>query len=101
MRRLTTPTHEFELVDFDSTVIKNIKITYAQGGTVILEKRDDEITIDGNKAILKLTQEETARFSTDTLVEIQVRILTHSGDAVASNITTVGAQKVLDDEVLV
>lgn len=101
MRRLTTPTHEFELVDFDPTVIKKIKITYAQGDKVVLEKRDNEISIDGNKAVLRLTQEETARFAMNTLVEIQVRILTHDGDAVASNITTISPKKILDDEILV
>lgn len=101
MRRFTTPTHTFELIDFDVSLIERIKITYAQGGKVILEKRDSEISVKDSKAVIRLTQEDTAKFSMGKAVDVQVRILTKGGDAIASAPKTIPLLDVLDDEVLV
>lgn len=100
MRRLTTPTHRFTL-QLDVETIDKIQITYAQGGKIILQKFGDDITMDSKTAVVKLTQEETKPFIADKDVEIQVRVLTTGGEALASDIIKVGVQRVLDEEVLV
>ena len=68
---------------------------------VILEKKDKQCVLDGNTVSLKLTQEDTFLFEYGKNVEIQMRILTMGGDALASNIRVISADKCLDNEVLV
>lgn len=99
MRRLTTPEHKFTL-QIDPSVISKIRITYAQNNAIILTKEDDAVSLDGNIARVKLTQEETKKFTADKEVEIQVRVLTLGNDALASDIIKVDVKKVLDDEVI-
>lgn len=96
----TTPTHTFDL-PFKTDVISKIKVTYAQNGRVILEKRNEECAFNENTVALKLTQEDTFLFDYNKNVEIQARILTVGGDAIASKIRTISANKCLDSEVLV
>ena len=99
MRRLTTPEHKFTL-QIDPSVISKIRITYAQNNAIILTKEDDAVSLDGNIARVKLTQEETKKFTADKEVEIQVHVLTLGNDALASDIIKVDVKKVLDDEVI-
>ncbi len=96
----TTPTHTFGL-PFETNVISKIKVTYAQNGRVILEKGNEECEFNENTVTLKLSQEDTFLFECGKNVEIQVRILTAGGDALASNIRIISADKCLDSEVLV
>lgn len=100
MRRLTTPEHKFTL-QIDPSVISKIRITYAQNNAIVLTKENGDVSLDGNVATVKLTQEETKKFVADKEVEIQARVLTLGGDALASEIIKVDVQKVLDDEVMV
>lgn len=99
MRRLTTPEHKFTL-QIDPSVISKVRITYAQNNAIVLTKENSHVSLDGNIARVKLTQEETKKFCADKEVEIQVRVLTLGGDALASDIIKVDVQKVLDDEVM-
>ena len=95
----TTPTHTFE-VDIDTSVIKTVKITYTQKDKEILVKRTDDCEIGNGVITTSLSQEDTFLFKEDTWVRVQLRILTNSGEALASApmMITVGA--CLDDEVL-
>ena len=99
MRRLTTPEHKFTL-QIDSSIINKIRITYAQDNAIVLTKQDQDVFLDANVAKVKLTQEETKKFVSGKEVEIQVRVITLGGDALASDIIKVDVQKVLDDEVI-
>ena len=99
MRRLTTPEHKFTL-QIDPSVISKIRITYAQNNAIVLTKEGDSVSLDGNVAKVKLTQEETKIFVANKDVEFQVRVLTLGGDALASDIIKVDVKKVLDDEVM-
>lgn len=99
MIRGTTPTHIFTL-SIDSSYLKNIRITYAQDDKIILQKEIEDCETDGFAVKVTLTQEETLMFNCKKLVQIQVRALTYSGEALACPVmqTTVG--KCLDSEVL-
>ena len=100
MWRLTTPEHRFTL-QLDPSAISKIRITYAQNNAIVLTKEGEGVSLDGNVARVKLTQEETKKFTAEKEVEIQVRVLTLGNDALASDIIKVDVQKVLDDEVMV
>lgn len=95
----TTPTHIFGL-PFKTDIITKIKVTYAQGGSVVLEKGNKECVLEGDTVTVKLTQEDTFLFNCNKNIEVQMRILTMGGDVLASNIRIIGADKCLDSEVL-
>lgn len=100
MYRATTPTHKFE-IPFDVATISQILITYAQQEEVVLEKKTEDCTIDGNCISVTLTQEEANLFDLRKNIEIQMRVLTAGGNALASQIITEPCYRVLNDEVLI
>ena len=95
----TTPKHTFTL-PFDTSIISKCKVVYGQGGVELFSKRTEDCVLDGNTISTVLTQEETLTFDYHKGVEIQLRVLTHSGEALASVTTTIGIAKCLDNEVL-
>lgn len=108
MIRGTTPTHTFEFGTLNPEELVQLNVYYAQRGEVILTKTKanfdfNSVTVEGvttYTAYTKLTQEETLLFTARTEVEIQVRILTNDGIAMASPKYKIPVQNVLDDEVL-
>lgn len=107
MIRATTPKHMF-IFDTDPSVYERILITYAQNGEIIIEKGKDDLTIEEitdsgvqkYNAWFRLTQEEANKFSA-RMVAVQVRVLTTSGEALASEQMSFRVEDVLNDEVLV
>jgi len=95
----TTPTHIFEL-PFDTGNLAEVLIVYAQKGEEVLRKVTEDVTFDGCKISLKLTQEETFLFDERKSVQIQVRALTNDGDALASQISVVRVEQCLCEEVI-
>lgn len=95
----TTPTHVFVL-PFDVDLIKSIRIIYAQAGEVVMTKENEDLQLEGNSVRYKLTQEETLAFDDSKRVEIQVRVLTVDGDALASDIYSVFAERCLERSVI-
>ena len=95
----TTPTHTFFL-PFDTGMIKDARITYSQNGSVVLKKEAKNCAMEGNEVSVKLTQEDTMMFNEGVCVEVQVRVLTLAGDALASEIVRIGCDRILDDGVL-
>lgn len=98
MRRGTTPTHTFTL-PFNATGLK-IRVSYAQGGRVVVRKTEADCVVSGNDIVVKLTQQETLRFNSSAAVEIQIKVLTAGNDVPVSGIYTVPVERCLDDEVL-
>ena len=100
MIRGTTPTHKFR-IPFNTDMVKDVRISYAQDGVIIAEKTVEDCVLEGNEITIKLTQEETLKFHDKRQVELQVRLLTKDGNAMATSIYTLSAGKVLNEEVLV
>lgn len=107
--RLTTPTQIFEF-ETDPSDYARVQITYKQGQKNVLVKEKENLTIEEEqqgqttiwKASFKLTQQETKMFEVSRYpVRIQVRVLTASGDALASDIYLLSVVDVLNDEVLI
>lgn len=100
MRRLTTPTHIFN-IPFETDLIEKMRIVYAQSEEIILTKELSDCVLSDKSVSVTLTQEETYLFDNKKhAVEIQLHILTTGGDSVVSNIIRVLVEKCLDTEVL-
>lgn len=106
MRRATTPTHYFNF-PIDPNIISKILLTYSQNDEIVLNKTEADFTFNGTTGMVTLTQEETNLFSDEcvmpnkqVIVEVQLRVLTDSGKALASDVWKVPLKKILNDEVL-
>ena len=111
MYRATTPKHTFIFeVDPDENY-EQILITYAQDDKIILEKTKNDLSFEEivneegeteYAASLELSQVETNMFHAGTkkMVDIQVRVLTYAGEALASDEKHIPVKRVLNDEVL-
>jgi hypothetical protein len=98
MIRGTTPNHTFTL-PFDVKTIAEIHIIYSQGSRKLVKRKSD-CTLKGNTVTVKFTQDETLSFDSRQLVELQVRVLTNNGEALASTIWEFTVQRLLEDEVI-
>ena len=99
MIRGTTPTHIFT-IPFDTALIADLRISYAQCGKEVVVKTKEDATLDGQTITVKLTQEETFNFDCSKRVFVQVRVLTLGGEAVSSEVMMVSVEQCLNNEVL-
>ena len=104
MTRGTTPTHTFTLPDnLKTATLSALYITYAQRGETVLEKTLSDVTINNGVITCTLTQADTLKFEVLNQhcgcdkVNIQVRIKTSDGVAMASDIMPVPIRDILKD----
>ena len=97
--RGTTPTNIFN-VNVDLTEAEDIIISYAQKGSVVINKMIDDIDVTEEAISTTLTQTETLKFDAAYDVEIQIRALFDDGTAIASDIITVDVGKILYEGVI-
>lgn len=100
MRRGTTPTHTFVL-PFNVEAVQAVQVIYRQDGENILVLEKEDCTMSGKVVSVRLTQEDTFAFKDDTNVEIQIRVLTEDGEAMASDPMIVGCGRCLTEDVLI
>lgn len=98
MRRATTPTHSFD-IPIDAGMIRKILLTYTQNEEIVLEKTEEDMTFDGQRWVIKLTQEEANLFQIGP-ASAQIRVLTTGGDALASDEIRLHVYKTVNDEVM-
>lgn len=97
MYRVTTPTHTFNL-PFDTSLIDKLILTYKQQDKIVLEKTEEDVTIEEGKIYFTFTQEETKLFKADN-AKVQLRV--KMGDTVmASNILTINIKEVLNKDIM-
>lgn len=96
MIRGTTPKLEFT-IPFNAGQLAEAYITISQKGSIVIDKPLSEIICDGNVMILHLTQEETLKLKANSIAEIQIRVRTNTGEALASNIIQVSTERILKD----
>lgn len=99
MRRGTTPTLQLTISGLDDIQVDKLYLTLKQDSTVI-EKTEGDVTIDGNVLSAELTQEDTLAFTANKNVLLQVRILSESDTAYATNILSIPAGAILKDGVI-
>ncbi len=99
MIRGTTRTVSFTL-PFEADRLAEAWITLSQQGEVVLNKELKDCTREGNTVSVVLTQEETLRLKEGSSTEIQLRVRTLAGDAMASRIHSVATGRILKDGVI-
>lgn len=99
MYRGTTPTISYRL-PFSAEQLAEAYITIAQNDEVKIEKSLSECETNGDTITAELTQEDTLKLDKRFPAEIQLRIRTLAGDALATepDVETVG--KILKDGVI-
>lgn len=98
MRQGTTPTIQITINDIDLNEMQNIYVVFEQNG-YILKKESSDLNIEGNIISVLLNQEETLNFKEGTC-NIQLRMITKGGVAIASPIKTTKVYRVLNKEVI-
>lgn len=98
MRQGTTPTIQITINDIDLNEMQNIYVVFEQNG-YILKKESSDLDIEGNAISVLLSQEETLNFKEGTC-NIQLRMITKGGVAIASPIKTTKVYRVLNKEVI-
>lgn len=99
MRQGTTPTIQITINDIDLNEMQNIYVVFEQNG-YILKKESSDLDIEGNVISVLLSQEETLNFKEGTC-NIQLRMITKVGVAIASPIKTTKVYRVLNKEVII
>lgn len=101
MIRGTTPTLEFTL-PFDTSLIAEMYVTIAQGEKTVLEKTLSDCNCSGTSVSLILTQKDTLKLQQQPRLqaEIQIRVRTTSGEALASDIMSVYVGRILKEGVI-
>lgn len=100
MRRATTPTHTFTFpAEVPVTGLDEILITYSQDGKTILEKTDENLTIndEDNSVTYTLNQDESLKFAPGKAL-IQVRAKSDNGTILASQMLWMEVKPVLNSE---
>lgn len=96
MIRGTTPTLQFTM-PFDTSILSCLYLTLAQRGATILEKCLDDCDCNGAEVTCKLTQADTLKINAKHPVDFQVRAKTVNDDALASQIVSLSAGRILKD----
>lgn len=98
MRQGTTPTIQITVNYIDLADMENIYVVFEQNG-YLLKKSMSDLKIENNVISVILTQEETLSFKNGNC-NIQLRMITYDGIAMASPIKTVNVYSVLNKEVI-
>ena len=98
MRQGSTPTIQITINDIDLNKMQNIYVVFEQNG-YILTKESSDLDVEENVISVVLSQEETLNFKEGTC-NIQLRMITNEGVAIASPIKTTKAYRVLNKEVI-
>lgn len=101
MIRGTTPTLEFTM-PFDTSLIAELYITITQNGATALEKTLSDCNCNDTSVSLTLTQDDTLRLEQKPYSdsEMQIRVRTIAGEALASNIMRIYVGRILKDGVI-
>lgn len=88
--------HTFTL-PFDTSLIRQVRVLYAQNDTLVLVKETEDCKLDGKTITVTLTQKDTLLFDQNDKAEIQLRVLTTAGQALASHPKEEYVYKLLED----
>ena len=90
-----------ENLDFDFSDARSVTVTFSTDyRKVILEKTDEELTIDENTITIEFAQEETLSFSAGKML-VQVNAIFDDGTRICSDIQKITWEDNLKNEVMV
>lgn len=67
---------------------------------MVVEKTTEDCKLDGMNITVKLTQEETLRFSENVVAALQLRVLLNDGNVLATPVLRLDVGELLQDEVI-
>ena len=97
--RGTTPTHTFTLPK-ECNAFEKIRVSYSQNGKCVIKHDREKLNCTGNLVECTLSQEETLALKPNKLCEVQIRVVTTQGIALASEPAKIAVGECLDNEVL-
>lgn len=80
----STPIHTFT-IPYKRNEVSNAVVSYRQNNKNIFEKSNNEIEINDNLIIVRLTQKDTLSFADVGDVAMQIKVKLHNGDVIPSN----------------
>lgn len=86
MIRGTTPTLTFTLPFEPTGIVKDVSITFLQGEGTILEKKLVDCEIDGVDMRLRLTREDTMKFSPCKWIKIRVDMVCMDDNVITADL---------------
>lgn len=99
MVRGTTVPHTFKM-PFDTSLLTKIRIVYSQNGTVIIEKQETDVTLNGRKILVELSQEETLKFAANLEYELECKVKTSDGQVHSTGLIHRRVYETMCEEVL-
>lgn len=96
MIRGTTPTLTFRL-PFETAVIDRFYITFSQYNKEVFSLDKSDCTLGSDYITVKLNQAHTLSLASNCGIAIQIRLVTTSGDALASDMIHTDVDGILKD----
>lgn len=100
MIRGTTPTHTWVL-PFDTSLLKEVSITYQQNDENIIKKTEEDCVMEGNKISVTLTQEDTLKLEPKVRTAVQLKVMTNNDSVMATKPKNISVSDIQDEEVWV
>lgn len=95
----STPTFTFAL-PFDASAIAEARISFGQDGRELVKKVEGVITMKGNDISCELTQRESLLFNEQKPMQIQLKVKTHEGKVLLTDIFEADVGAALNKEML-
>ena len=97
MRPTSTERHTLTFpIDLEN--VEGVKITYTQNEDIVIVKEKDDVTINGKKIIVTLSEAETKLFEPQTPVEVQAKIK-RDGQVIPTQIKRVAVKRMLNTDI--
>ena len=85
---------------FDASDVKSIFITFKENGETIIEKTLDDCTFGEGVVSVKISQEDSLKFSDNAIVQVQIRVKLTNDETTKSNIMETYTDNILKDGVI-
>jgi len=77
-----------------------IKVTFAQGGTNLINKNKSDLTLSSNAVTVKLDQSETKLFDAGKIALMQIRCFKSQYEAPGSAVWAIPVEPALSEDIL-
>lgn len=97
MRPTSTERHTLTFpIDLEN--VEGVKITYTQNEDIVIVKEKADVTINGKKIIVTLSEAETKLFEPEIPVEVQAKIK-RDGQVIPTQIKRVAVKRMLNTDI--
>ena len=97
MRPTSTERHALTFpIDLEN--VEGVKITYTQNEDIVIVKEKDDVTINGKKIIVTLSEAETKLFEPEIPVQVQAKIK-RDGQVIPTQIKRVAVKRMLNTDI--